>query len=148
RRRPACRERYEAAWSSTLPWDLVDGREQRGGTPARPPLLVTMATLPAPSPTLGRACGRRRGSYPPDGARRRQEYPVPTTGASRRPRLQGITASAERAASAVAVGDEAHEEGAHLGDVLGGLLGLAHGLDQVAQRVELVADEADDELVV
>src|ERR1700742_3250197 len=42
----------------------------------------------------------------------------------------------------------AHEERPHLHDELGGLPRAAHGLDHVGERVQLLADEPDDELVV
>src|SRR6266850_8077078 len=42
----------------------------------------------------------------------------------------------------------AHEERAERGEVLRGLDGLAHGLHEVRERVQLAADQADDEVVV
>src|SRR5437764_4594236 len=42
----------------------------------------------------------------------------------------------------------AHEEGAERLEVLRGLRGLSHGLDEVRERMELAPDEADDEVVV
>src|SRR5215470_16754277 len=44
--------------------------------------------------------------------------------------------------------DVAHEEGAEGVDVLRGLDRLAHGLYEVGQRVEVLAHQADDEVVV
>ena len=52
-----------------------------------------------------------------------------------------------RAASG-AFEDVPDEEGPHLGDELARLAGLAHRLDEVGERVQGRADEADDELVV
>src|SRR5712692_7568925 len=40
------------------------------------------------------------------------------------------------------------EEGAERLDVLRGLDGLAHGLDQVRERMEVLAHDTDDEVVV
>src|SRR5512132_4640233 len=46
------------------------------------------------------------------------------------------------------VGHVPDEEGPHLGDELRRLPRLAHRLHEVAERVQILADEADDELVV
>src|SRR5205823_12515310 len=42
----------------------------------------------------------------------------------------------------------ADEERSERSEVLGGLRRLAHGLHEMGQRVQLAADEADDEVVV